>query len=807
LGNDGQFVVKDPRAGTFYNLGEQEAFLLLQLDGMRTAEAICTAFEEQFGQPLSGEDLQEFLELARTWGFLRSSDGSGTAVVGAPDPTPRDDSQVSLRRSPAPDGPLPPRPRRRPNLLAWRIKLFDPSRLFCWLEPKLQFVWTGPFFILSAGCILAAAALAWANRQELASQFPHAMGRETLALAWLTLLAVTLCHEFAHGLTCKHYGGEVHEVGFLMLFLMPCLYCNVSDAWLFREKSKRLWVTLAGCYCELVMWALAVFIWRFTLQDSRLNYLAWMVVSVCGIRVLFNFNPLMKLDGYYLLSDLVDIPNLRQRALGAMMAHLRRLLWGAQRPRREPRGQFLASYGIATWLFSLGFLALMLGTSVWRLEPSWRLVGLGVATLLGALMLRGLFQGLFAGEVTKMIRMRRRRTAMWLLIGGALPTVLTLGQMEHVAKGPFHVRPLTRAELRAPVAGFLQAVYLDQGDRVSPGVVIARLEVPDLDSRVAQKDAEVREARAKLRQAESGTRREEMAAQRRRVDRAKVWRDLAQQDLTRVQQALHEELARLDAQIAQHRAEYDAAADAHNRAKKLLGRGVVSAEEYWEADRRWRVCWAQLQQAEAQRRARRADGTREAEAELARRDQALAEAEAALVLLEAGTRPEEIDAARARLARLEEEASYLEGLREKLLVYSPVPGLITTPRLREKIGQFVREGELICEVKASSVLEAEISLAEQDVARVRPGQQVELKARALPFRTFHVRVDRIAPGAVAGEGQQAQSTVTVYCRLEEPAVNLRPAMTGYARIACGQRPIGEILAERAQGVLRTEFWW
>src|SRR5439155_627039 len=83
----------------------------------------------------------------------------------------------------------------------------------------------------------------------------YALRWEVAALAWLTLLGVAMVHEFAHGLTCKHHGGEVHEIGFLLLFLMPCFYCNVSDAWLIREKSKRLGVTLAGAYCDQWLWA------------------------------------------------------------------------------------------------------------------------------------------------------------------------------------------------------------------------------------------------------------------------------------------------------------------------------------------------------------------------------------------------------------------------------------------------------------------------------------------------------------------------------------------------------------------------
>src|SRR5262249_39327800 len=158
--------------------------------------------------------------------------------------------------------------------------------------------------------ILAAAVLVAVNWEELVTSFAQAMRWETVVVAWITLMLVTTCHEFAHGLTCKHFGGEVHEVGFLLMFFMPCLFCNVSDAWLFREKSKRLCVTLAGGCCDLCLWAVAVFICRLTLADHVLNYLAYVVFGVLGFRIFFNFNPLLKLDGYYLLSDFLEVPNL-----------------------------------------------------------------------------------------------------------------------------------------------------------------------------------------------------------------------------------------------------------------------------------------------------------------------------------------------------------------------------------------------------------------------------------------------------------------------------------------------------------------
>src|SRR5439155_42290 len=102
-------------------------------------------------------------------------------------------------------------------------------------------------------------------------------------------------------------------------------YCNVSDAWLPPEKSKRLWVTLAGPYVELVLWAIAVLTWRFTGADTWLSAMALVVVVTSGVRLVFNLNPLIRLDGYYLLSDALSLPNLRARAFSYVSARLARL--------------------------------------------------------------------------------------------------------------------------------------------------------------------------------------------------------------------------------------------------------------------------------------------------------------------------------------------------------------------------------------------------------------------------------------------------------------------------------------------------
>jgi multidrug efflux pump subunit AcrA (membrane-fusion protein) len=790
LGDDGRHVVKAPARGDYFELGDEEHFLLTQLDGKRDARAIRSAFNEQFGEPLSQEDLDEFVKLARAQGFLQIADCR----------LPIADSRQEDRSI----------PQSTQSLLYWRKRLFDPDRLFTWLAPRLGFCWTRGFLIFSASCIGLAALLLWANRSELAQSYSYALRWETAVWAWLVLFVVTLLHESAHGLTCKRYGGEVHEIGFLLLFFMPCFYCNVSDAWLFKEKSKRLWVTFTGGYFELFLWALAVFSWRLTLPGTLPNYLAFVVLTACGVATLFNFNPLLKLDGYYLLSDWLEIPNLHERALGCFKGWLCGLLWGAPRTEPEARGRLLLGFGLATWLYSLLFLTLMM-VSLWRYaSAAWGLAGMAGVGLLGLISTKGLFQGLTAGEVQKMMTVRRRRALGWLLGSGSLLAMLCLVRVEDRASAPFQLRAGSRAELRAPVAGFVQEVCFDEGDSVSPGAIVVRLEVPDLDSRRAQKRAEIAAARSTLRQLEIGPRPDEVVEQRRRVQRMTAWRDLAQQDLVHAQQALDEDLARLDQQVLEHQAELHAAQQSLQRAKLLRDKNTLTEEQYQEAGRRQQVAQAQLAQAQFQKRHREVLGTREAiagpdaQAELARRDKDLADAQATLNLLEAGSRPEEIEAQRARITLLEEEAGYLDTLQGRLTVASTISGVIITPYLKEKVGQYVREGELICLVEDRTRLEAEIALAEEDVARVRVGQTVQLKIRARPFEVFASQVDRIAP---TGAAREVQSHVTIYCPLENHAQELRPEMTGYARIYTSQHAIGEILANRLLRLIRTEFWW
>jgi multidrug efflux pump subunit AcrA (membrane-fusion protein) len=787
----GAYVVKDPRSGAYYHLGEEEHFLLTQLDGGRDFAAVAAAFAGRFGQPLPAEDFDEFLALARKQGLL--------VPEGALLPAPVD------ARPAAP-------PRTRGNFLFWRVRVVDPDRLFTHVAPALWFLWTPGFLVLSALSIATAAGVLWSNRLDTVSHIAGAVSWQTAVRMWLTWVVVIVLHECAHGLTCKHYGGEVHEIGFLLIVFMPCFYCNVSDAWLFRRKAHRLWVTLAGAYFELFVWSLAVFAWRLAPAGTLLHELTLVIVAACGVRTLFNLNPLIKLDGYYLLSDWAEVPNLQQRSSAYVLAQLRRLLWGAGPPEAEPRGRFLLVYGVASLLFTL-FLMLLMLTAVVKLAGSrWGWLSAGLMLGLAGWSMRGLMRGLSAGEITKMMQFRRKRAVVAALVPVLAVCGLCWIEVEDRAGGAFVLRAAARTELRAPVAGFLHELTLDEGEAVQEGQVVARLEIPDLSSRTTQKASEVQEAHARLKLLRGGTRPEEVRAQEERVGRARVWRDRARDDLTQARKTLVADLVRLHKQIEQYEANLGYADDLLLMDHKLVQTGAATSLEVKEAMRQRKVAHAQIEQTRAQIQSRETLGNQEAETELARREKELADAQALLTVMKAAPQADAIQAEEAHVARLEEELRYLSRLPGKLVIASPHAGVISTPHLKEKRGQYMKEGDLICLIEDPSEIEAEIALAEEECTRVRPGQPISLKVRSLPFETYASQVLRSAPAVhadasrPAGSGE-APGIVSIYCRLSNETGTLRSGMNGYARIAAGRRSVSGYLLDRIQRLVRTEFWW
>jgi putative peptide zinc metalloprotease protein len=798
-----QVVIKDPVTDAYFQLGEEEWFLLSQLNSDATSATVLDAFQRKFNDELTPEDLDEFLEIASKRHLLKDKSGNQSAEKRYVD------SEDLGWNEPDRPAALASGKKPRQSILFWRRNLFDPDRLFNRMEPWVRWIWSVEFFVISCFVIAAAGMELWSHRAAFLATFPQSLRWETLIAVWFTLVVATVCHEFAHGLTCKHHGGEVHEVGFLLMFFTPCLYCNVSDAWLIPSKWHRLGVTLAGAWCDLCLWALATFIWRLTVADALVNYLASVVLSVCGTRVFLNFNPLLKLDGYYLLSDWLEIPNLRGRSWERWLGWLRCVLWGAPRPDPTKRDVAITLYGMISWGFSLFFLSFVFMNVARMAGARGGWLGGLVSLFLGSLTIKRLFKGFSNGEVRKMITTRYLRTAIWVTLLAVAPVVMSVIQMDERAGGTFHVRTGKRLEVRAEVSGFLQEVHFDEGDQLTKGAVIARIDVPDLESLISQKSSALKEAQANLRRLNVGPRVEEIAEQQAKIKRAQNWRDLAARDLSQARQVLKEELLRFDQQISQQKTELDYAQQSLTQSERLLRKGVLAGQQFRSEKRKVEIAETIWRQALTQKRTREAAGLLLHEAELAKRQKELADTEAALALMKVGPRPEDIEAETARVAKFQEELNYHLELRQKQELRSNIAGFVTTPRLKEKAGQYLEKGTLICTIEDLKTLEAEIAIPEEKMAGLQIGQTIEMKARAFPLKTFKGQVDRIAPIAIAAATSPAehQSTITVYCRVDNPDAELRSGMSGYGRIYQGQKSLAAVTGMHFVRYFRTEFWW
>lgn len=715
------YVLKDPRTGRFFKFRQPEYAIARRLDGATRLEAVAAAVSAELGVEADAAALQPFVEQLQRQGLLESPDGTQPAA----------DSRVF-----------------RGNLLWLRLKAFDPDRLFDRLVGWVRFCFTPHFVVAAAALIVWAFITTVVRHDEIRADLWELWSFESLVIAWITVLTVTTLHEFAHGLTCKHFGGHVHEIGFLLIYFQPAFYCNISDAWLFPQKSRRLWVTFAGAFFELVLWALATLVWRVAERGTWLSGAALVVMATSGIKQFFNLNPLIKLDGYYLLSDWLEIPNLRQRAFAYVFAWLKRLCWGRTAVPELPTAtlrerRVFAAYGAAAVAFSywlLGTILLALGGYLTAQFQG------------GGFVLAMAFVAAVTGSVTgkplvrwpEGLRWRPGRRAQLTILAVATLILLAVLRLPLRVSGEFEVVPAENADVRAQVGGLVEEVYVREGERVAAGQPIARLSERDALARLHMVEAEIGEKRARLRMLRVGPRREEVEVAR----------------LT---------LAKADDRLRFGRAELE-------RVRALAAALAASQTELEQAEERVAVLAKE-------------------------RD----EAQAKLQALAAGSRPEEIAALEQDIRRSEADRVRLDGDLARVIVVAPHAGVVVTPKLQERVGAFAEPGDLIAEVYALETVRAEIAVPEREFGDVRIGQRGALRLRAYPGRTFTGRVTAIASAADTARAV-AGRTVRITIEIPNESGLLKPHLTGYARIECGTRTALDLLTRRVRRFVRVEFW-
>lgn len=484
------YAVKDPVRLRYFCFNEPEHFLLSLLNGSHTLDELQQQFEQRYRpQRLTQDEIERFVQQLVEAGLAH-----GPARQASRDLLQRR-RRADYRRWVA----------TLLNFLAIQVPLFDPDRLLSRMLPWLRWLFTPASFALGMTCVAGAVLLVLMNLDAFRARLPAAQQFfrfEMLVQLWLALGGVKIVHEFGHGLCCKAFGGEVHEMGAMFLCLSPCLYCNVSDAWTLPSKWQRMAVGFAGIYVELLLAALATFIWWTSTASSFLHSLSLSLMVVCGINTLiFNGNPLMRFDGYYVLSDWLEIPNLRERCnrfLGELI--LRQALGMEVRrlPVHSPsRRLFFAAYAVASHLYRW----MMTFAVLWLLTMFLRPYGLGI---IGAL--------LATVAAASMVGVPLFRLARWLWRrSGRLPDmkprrVLVTGAGLGAALAGFFFVPLPLGTVRQqallqvapeavepvylPVSGILERLHVQEGQRVQQGDLLAEFRSRELEDRRAEAQAE-----------------------------------------------------------------------------------------------------------------------------------------------------------------------------------------------------------------------------------------------------------------------------------------------------------------------------
>jgi len=479
------YVIKDPLALKYFRFKIEEYFLLQQFDGQNTLQDVKRAFERKYRpQTISIEDLTRFVAQLHE---------AGVVVVDSPD-----QAEALIRR----------RRKNRwkkfwgflANILFIKIPVIDPERLLNWMYPYFRWLFTRTFVALSVGTMLAAVTLVvsqWSHFYSKLPEFESFFNWWTIFTFWISLAIIKIIHEFGHGLTAKHFGGEVHEMGILFLVLTPALYCDVTDSWLLPNKWHRIWISAAGIYVELFLASLATFVW-FNTEQGLLNSLSMATMFICSINtVLFNANPLLRYDGYYVMSDWLEIPNLRIKSTQFFAYLIQEKVLGLEVPVQNymPRSRrsLFVTYAITSYLYRwiVTFSIIFFLSQV--LKP-YKLQSLSYMLAIGSLvplLAMPVYQiGKFLRTPGRLRKVKKARAAAFAAAFVAIVAGILLIPTPLRIQGTLVLSPVDPVEIYAEVDGQLAQLNVHDGQWVNQGEVLASLINHEKEKELIQRQAE-----------------------------------------------------------------------------------------------------------------------------------------------------------------------------------------------------------------------------------------------------------------------------------------------------------------------------
>jgi len=481
------FVVKDSVTGETFHLTVEEHRLLVAMRQPTSLRGLQRIVEHEFApRRATIPQLQQFVNQLYDQGLLVSDAPGQGAELHARGVERRSRSRwTSLLR-----------------LLAIRVGGFDAGPFVDRLYDKLRWAFSSWMLLVAITLIGYATFTAIAEANTLAARLPS-LGQlfdpRRLPL-WLAVIAsVKILHELGHALACRHFGARPREMGLLLLAGAPALYCDVTDAWRLPSKWRRMAVTSAGMFVELVLAAVALSIWRHA-APGLLSALCLSIVVVCSVGTLaINANPLVRFDGYYLLADWLETPNLAERARGLIGSAWRSWLLGEPAP-VDPlvsphKRRTLWAYAVVSKLYLAVVLGGLFVAAVHFARPRGlenTVYSVAALTLAGLLLPPTLAIARLIANPSVRVRLRWPRVAATCVALAAISAAIWFWPMTQRVEAPLVIVPADARPLFATTAGSLVEATTS-GEWVEAGDVVARLDNPELALALATQEGVVRE--------------------------------------------------------------------------------------------------------------------------------------------------------------------------------------------------------------------------------------------------------------------------------------------------------------------------
>lgn len=443
----GYQVIKDPVALKYHRLQVEQYRILELLNGARSLEAVRDELKREFPTlQITLSDIQQLItDLHRKGLVISNRAGQGASVARERQKTRKEKIKQTMM-----------------SLLSLRLPGWDPEKTLRKMLPVCRWLFHPATVTLCMLFVVSSWLVLGANIEEFRSRLPEFQsffGWPNLIYLWVTLGLAKVIHEFGHGLSCVHYGGECHEMGVMLLVFSPCLYCDVTDSWMMKNKWHRIIIGAAGMYIEVILSAVAIYVWWLT-KPGLLHHLSLNIFFVTTITtVIFNANPLMRFDGYYMMSDFLEIPNLRQKSEKLLREAFSWYCLGIEsRPdpfMPETGRAWFVTYAIAAWCYRwvvLFSISLFLYTV---LKPyDLQSIGVTVLTFSMSGILFALFRSIWQiVSAPRMEPMSKPKIAVSLLAFAAVLWIVGTVQIPWYHEAPCVLEPRGMVTIPAPVAG------------------------------------------------------------------------------------------------------------------------------------------------------------------------------------------------------------------------------------------------------------------------------------------------------------------------------------------------------------------